>query len=120
MTEPKPFKTGCFVCGETPDAYGARGLCQKHYRQFNAKLASIREPELAKAFEERAIELGWVLPKSGGGRPKSWSPFDAIAEQVAEEQGDYSREAAAKLADEIYSHDKPRSATNVAKRKKGS
>lgn len=121
MSAPKPFETGCFVCGETPDAYGARGLCQKHYRQFNAKLGSIRDPNVAKAFEERAIKLGWVLAKSGGGRPKSWSPFDEIAENVAEEIAKYGEDTAAKLADEIYKNANPKTdRVTEARKKKGS
>lgn len=78
------------MCGESTKPYGSRGLCQAHYRQFAAKLKSFSSPEEAAEFEQETIRLGWALPLTGGGRPKSWSPFDDIAKQVRERHDEYS------------------------------
>jgi hypothetical protein len=89
MSTPKPFEIGCLVCGASTKPYGSRGLCQAHYRQFTAKMKSFLIPQQAEEFERNSISLGWVLPLTGGGRPKAWSPFDDIANEVRERHNEY-------------------------------
>ncbi|WP_146527530.1 hypothetical protein [Novipirellula artificiosorum] len=53
--------------------------------------ASFENEATAAAYEQDALEKGWILPKQKGGRPKSWSPFQELAQRI--------REAAATLDD---------------------
>jgi hypothetical protein len=121
MTTPKPFTSGCLVCGKSTRPYGSRGLCQAHYRQFADKLKSFATEEEAEEFEQRSIRLGWALPLTGGGRPKSWSPFDDIANEVRERHNEYesSPEDLAKFVDKKVAQRKataPKKASDAKKK----
>jgi hypothetical protein len=99
MDTPKPFSEGCLVCGDSTKG-GGRGLCQKHYRQFKRAFDSFENPEDANAFEAKSLEEGWIEPKQVGGRPKTWTPFDALAEKVRTASSMYDpKKAAADDAD---------------------
>lgn len=115
-TKKKPRTTGCLVCGNT--AVYSRGLCQAHYRQLNAKIASYKSKKAAEIFERKAVKLGWALPKTGGGRPKSWSPFDDIADMIAEEVAAYEKQTT-DLAEDIHELDdtQPAKSTTRARKK---
>lgn len=77
----EPHKTGCLVCGNKNA--NRRGLCQTHYKRFKAKLESFVTQEEADEFERECEALGWITPKSSGGRPrKDDDPFEEIAKQV--------------------------------------
>jgi len=117
-TEKKPHTSGCLVCGN--EAVYSRGLCQAHYRQLNARIASYKSKKAAELFERNAVKLGWALPKTGGGRPKSWSPFDDIADMIAEQVSAHENETAADLAEELHKRANPKTSNQVAKPKKKS
>lgn len=72
----------------------SRGLCDIHYRRFNAKqkkIAAEQGETAAEKFEADCLADGWILPKTKGGRPKDADPFDVIAAKiVAECAGLYS------------------------------
>jgi len=96
----KPDK--CLLCESTDKI--TRGLCDRHYRRFNAKYAKLTETKgskTAEEFERLSLEKGVILPKSKGGKPKEYDPFDVLAEiACAETSGNYSPQELAKIISE--------------------
>lgn len=70
-------------------------------------MKSFANADEAAEFEQEAIKLGWALPLTGGGRPKSWSPFDDIANQVRERHNEYDY-TPEQVANEVFKHDAPK------------
>lgn len=93
MDKRKPSQSGCLICGS--DDVKSRGLCDVHYRRFNAKqkkVAADHGEAAAEKFEADCLADGWILPKTKGGRPKDADPFDVIAAKiVAESKGLYTQ-----------------------------
>jgi hypothetical protein len=86
MNQRKPFSSGCLICGS--DDVKSRGLCDVHYRRFNAKqkkIASEQGEAASEKFEADCLADGWILPKTKGGRPKDADPFDVIAAKIVAE-----------------------------------
>ncbi|TWU18027.1 hypothetical protein [Allorhodopirellula heiligendammensis] len=88
MEQPKPKTTGCKVCGNEPDDM-RRGLCQKHYRRYMAKLKTL-EPAEAEAFEAKCIADGWLEESRQG--QKSTKDFDPFDDLVAEVQAEFEEQ----------------------------
>jgi hypothetical protein len=85
----QPHSTGCSVCGKT-QVY-SRGLCEPHYRRFNKeykRVADLLGNEVAEKMDELAVEQGWALKKSKGGRKRDEDPFTELAEMILSESSE--------------------------------
>lgn len=91
MTSRRNNPIACLVCRSTEKI--SRGLCDRHYRRFNAKYKKLEQDkskETAEEFERLSVEKGLIFPKSKGGKPRELDPFDILAEiAVAVTSGDY-------------------------------
>lgn len=111
MAKDRTKPTECLLCGSTDKI--SRGLCDRHYRRFNAKLKKLQAEqtlEIAQEFEQKSIEKGLILPVSKGGKPRDSDPFDVLANiVVAESSGQYSHEDLARIiadGDRVIAHAK--------------
>lgn len=92
----------CLLCGSRDKI--SRGLCDRHYRRFNAKYKKLAEENgtaIAEEFERISIAKGLVLPRLKGGKPRDYDPFDVVAKiVVAESSGEYTTAEIAKMVAE--------------------
>ncbi|QDT07964.1 hypothetical protein K227x_63940 [Rubripirellula lacrimiformis] len=68
----------CLICG---DEVRTRGLCTKHYAQFNRRKRSMTRQQ-AEAFEEKLIADDLLAPSKQPGRPAADDPFADVAEAI--------------------------------------
>lgn len=87
MSEKTPIgdgKTTCLVCGtqiKRGDGSG-RGLCQNHYKQVQKQEKTLTADSWIK-FEQKAIQLGILLPIGARGRPETVeNPFRELANDM--------------------------------------
>ena len=99
------------MCGS--EKIKGRGLCEKHYRRFLAKMESFAAPEDSELFEAKCIEHGWITERSKGGRPKERDPFDEIADLIVE-----GRRQAAEAKERYETTNPPKTAKKTKGRKK--
>jgi hypothetical protein len=92
----QPFETGCRFCGRT-DTRLKRGLCSTHFSRFNRKFnkLALESSDKAKAFEDRCVEQGWILPLKEVGRPVLEDPFEKIVREV---EAEFERDITAAVA----------------------
>jgi len=107
----------CLVCSSP--AGPSRGLCVKHYAEWNRKWKSFPAGELRDEFEQLSIDNKLVLPsRHQGARAKG--PFDEVYEQVHEKRKKYEISIAADIAEQIENEIKDTSSKKKASKKKSS
>jgi hypothetical protein len=60
---------GCLQSGEPPPPGKKliRGLLEKYYKRFKREKDSFENPDDAQAYDDKAVELGLILPLAKGG-----------------------------------------------------